>query len=122
MGKKMTNPPKIFHVNWFRTDENDQFMWPGFGDNLRAILWMLDRCDGKIDAEATPLGLAPKKGDLNVTGLDLSDEVLEKLFAVNKADWEAEVEGIQEFYDKFESLPVELTDALANLKAEIEKL
>ena len=122
MGKKMTNPPKIFHVNWFRTDENDQFMWPGFGDNLRAILWMLDRCDGKIDAEATPLGLAPKKGDLNVTGLDLSDEVLEKLFAVNKADWEAEVEGIQEFYDKFDSLPVELTDALATLKAEIEKL
>ena len=122
MGKKMTNPPKIFHVNWFRTDENDKFMWPGFGDNLRAILWMLDRCDGKIGAEEMPLGLAPKKGDLNITGLDLSDEVMEKLFAVNRADWEAEVEGIQEFYNKFDSLPVELTDALATLKAEIEKL
>lgn len=69
MGKKMTNPPQIFHVNWFRTDENDEFMWPGFGDNLRVILWMLNRCEGSVDAVETPLGYEPKAEDIDTKEL-----------------------------------------------------
>lgn len=119
MGEKLTNPPKIFHVNWFRTDENDDFMWPGFGDNLRVILWMLNRCDGKVDAVETPLGFEPKPEDLDVTGLDISPETMEKLLNVDKETWKEEIRDIEEFYSKFEWLPKEITDNFEKLKEQI---
>ena len=72
MGKRMTNPPKIFHVNWFRTDENGKFLWPGFGENLRVIEWILDRCRGEADAVKTPIGYVPTPDSLDLTGLDIS--------------------------------------------------
>ena len=122
MGKKMTNPPQIFHVNWFRTDENDEFMWPGFGDNLRVILWMLNRCEGSVGAVETPLGYEPKAEDLDVHGLDLSPETLEKLLRVDKDAWIGEIDGIQEFYDKFEWLPKEITDRFDQLKKEVSEM
>lgn len=122
MGKKMTNPPQIFHVNWFRTDENDEFMWPGFGDNLRVILWMLNRCEGSVGAVETPLGFEPKAEDLDVHGLDISPETLEKLLRVDKDAWIGEIDGIQEFYDKFEWLPKEITDRFDQLKKEISEM
>lgn len=122
MGKKMTNPPQIFHVNWFRTDENDEFMWPGFGDNLRVILWMLNRCEGSVGAVETPLGYEPKAEDLDVHGLDISPETLEKLLRVDAEAWKNEINGIQEFYDKFEWLPKEITDCFERLKKEINEI
>ncbi|MFR7988984.1 MAG: phosphoenolpyruvate carboxykinase (GTP) [Anaerovoracaceae bacterium] len=122
MGKKMTNPPKIFHVNWFRTDENDEFLWPGFGDNLRVLLWMLDRCDGKADAAETPLGYEPKAEDIDVTGLDISPEKIEKLLKVDKEAWKEEIKGIEEFYSQFPWLPKEVRDSFDKLKSEVEKM
>ena len=119
MGKKMTNPPKIFHVNWFRTDENDQFLWPGFGDNLRVILWMLDRCEGSVDAVETPLGFEPKAGDIDTGGLDISHETMEKLLRVDQEAWKGEIEGIEEFYSQFDWLPKEITDNFNRLKEQI---
>lgn len=119
MGKKMTNPPQIFHVNWFRTDENDEFMWPGFGDNLRVILWMLNRCEGSVDAVETPLGYEPKAEDIDTNELDIEPEVLEKLLCVDKEIWKEEIAGIEEFYSQFEWLPEEITENLDRLKAQI---
>ena len=84
MGRRMANPPKIFHVNWFRTDENGKFLWPGYGENLRVIEWILDRCRGEADAVKTPIGYVPTPDSLDLTGLDLSREALAKLFAVNR--------------------------------------
>lgn len=119
MGEKMTNPPKIFHVNWFRTDENDEFMWPGFGDNLRVILWMLNRCEGKAGAVETPLGFEPSAEDLDLTGLDISEETLEKLLSVDKEVWKDEIQGIEDFYKQFDSLPKEITENFNRLKEQI---
>lgn len=119
MGKKMTNLPQIFHVNWFRTDENDEFMWPGFGDNLRVILWMLNRCEGSVDAVETPLGYEPKAEDIDTNELDIEPEVLEKLLCVDKEIWKEEIVGIEEFYSQFEWLPEEITENLDRLKAQI---
>ncbi len=84
MGQRMANPPKIFHVNWFRTDENGKFLWPGYGENLRVIEWILDRCRGEADAVKTPIGYVPTPDSLDLTGLDISREALDKLFAVNR--------------------------------------
>ncbi len=119
MGHKpeLTNPPKIFHVNWFRRDEDGNFMWPGFGDNMRVLNWILDRCDGKVGATETPIGYVPKKEDLNLTGLDIDDKTLTELLSVDKDVWRAELPGIKEYFDQFgDKLPAgiqEQYDALA---------
>ncbi|MBS5725217.1 MAG: phosphoenolpyruvate carboxykinase (GTP), partial [Clostridiales bacterium] len=76
MGKKIPNPPKIFHVNWFRTDDEGHFIWPGFGDNMRVLLWLLDRCTGAADAVETPIGYVPKAEDINIEGLDIDIDVI----------------------------------------------
>ena len=119
MGKKMANPPKIFNVNWFRTDDEGNFIWPGFGDNLRALLWALDRCEGKADAVETPLGYLPTKEALDLTGLDLTDEQLTELLTVDHETWKQELEGIKTWYAKFDHMQEELTDALARLEREL---
>jgi len=119
MGKKMTNPPKIFNVNWFRTDDEGNFIWPGFGENLRALLWALDRCEGKADAVETPLGYLPTKDALDLTGLDLTDAQLAELLTLDHETWKQELEGIKTWYAKFDHMPQELTDALARLEREL---
>ena len=120
MGTKLTNPPKIFNVNWFRTDEEGNFIWPGFGDNLRALLWALDRCEDKVSASKTPLGFVPRPEDLDLTGISLSDEELSELLTVDKETWKKELEGIKDWYAKFDHLPKELTDALAKLEEDLK--
>ena len=116
MGKKIPNAPKIFHVNWFRLDENGKFMWPGFGDNLRVLNWILDRCEGKANAKETAIGYLPEAEDINVEGLNLDKETLEQLLSVDKAVWKEEVESQKEFFKKFgDRLP-------AGIKEELEKL
>lgn len=118
MGKKLGNKaPKIFNVNWFRTDENGNFIWPGFGDNLRVIEWILKRCENEVLANDSKIGYLPFSSDINISGLSLSKETLEGLIEVDDELWKDEIVQIEEFYNKFEgNLPSELLEELKNLK------
>ena len=121
MGKKVKNPPKIFNVNWFRQDENGEFLWPGFGDNMRVLDWILKRCDNKIDAQETAIGYVPYAKDIDIEGLDYSVETLEKILYVDKERWSKEADEIAEFYKQFgDKLPKELFENLATLKKNCE--
>ena len=115
MGKKMSNPPKIFNVNWFRRDAKGRFIWPGFGENLRALLWALDRCEGKAEAVETPLGYVPAAGSLDLTGLDISADDMKEITTVDKEVWRKELDGLKEWYAKFDHMPDELIASLAKL-------
>lgn len=126
MGKKLDadKAPKIFHVNWFRRDENGKFMWPGFGDNLRALEWVLDRCEGKVDARETAIGYLPYAKDINIEGLEdqITAEELENILDVDKDLWMEEANGIEEFYKQFgDRLPKEFAQSLATLKENLQK-
>ena len=117
MGKKIPNPPKIFHVNWFRLDDNGKFMWPGFGDNLRVLNWIIDRCEDKVDAVETPIGYLPKPEDINTDGLDISKDTLKELLSVDKGIWKEEVKGEREFFEQFgDRLPKQIKDELERLE------
>jgi len=100
-GAKSKNLPKIFHVNWFRQDKNGRFMWPGFGENLRVLRWIADRCEGKAGAAETPIGFVPRKEDLDTQGLDVDAETLDTLLSVDKAAWRQEIEAIGKYLDEF---------------------
>ena len=123
MGEKLGDKaPKIFNVNWFKQDENGNFMWPGFGDNMRVLDWIIKRCEGTIDAEKTPIGYLPKKGDINLKGIEdeVTSEVEDKLLAVDRDLWKKEVEEMKEFYKQFgDKLPDGLKQELADLEARL---
>ncbi len=121
MGEKLGDKaPKIFTVNWFRLDDEGNFIWPGFGDNMRVLLWMLDRCEGKVGAKETPIGYVPEVDDLDMEGLDISKETLADLLNVDNGIWKDEAAGIEEFYKKFgDHLPAELKKQLDDLKARL---
>ncbi len=123
MGKKLgDNAPKIFNVNWFRLDDEGHFIWPGFGDNMRVLMWILDRCEGKVDAVETPIGYEPKPEDINLEGLDIDVNVVKELLNVDKDLWKEEAKGIREFFGKFgDRLPKEMTEQLDNLEKRLEK-
>lgn len=113
--------PKIFNVNWFRKDDEGNFLWPGFGDNLRVLDWIIDRCEGKVDAQDTAIGYLPYAKDINLEGLDMTEDDLEKILDVDKDAWKAEYAGVEELYAKFgDRLPKELADELAKVKAALE--
>lgn len=119
MGAKMDadKAPKIFHVNWFRQDEEGNFMWPGFGDNMRVLLWILDRCAGKKDAVESAIGYLPKKEDIDVTDLDLDDATLEELLTVDKNVWLEDVADTEKYFAQFgDKLPAEIKAELETLK------
>ncbi|MBR2969370.1 MAG: phosphoenolpyruvate carboxykinase (GTP) [Clostridia bacterium] len=117
MGKKVTNKPQIFNVNWFRTDDEGHFIWPGFGDNLRVLDWILDRCEGKVEAEETAIGFVPKAEDINIEELDITVDTIKELLTVDPENWKEEVKGIEEFYAQFgDRLPKELNEKLEELK------
>ncbi len=121
MGLKAENAPKIFNVNWFRTDENNKFMWPGFGDNMRVLDWIIKRTEGVVDAVESPIGLLPKAEDINITGLSMNTEDIEDLLSIDKGLWIEDTKGIEEFYAKIgEKLPEELDAELENLKANLK--
>ncbi len=101
MGQRMAHPPKIFHVNWFRLDDGGNFLWPGFGDNLRVLEWILQRCSGQADAQETAIGYEPSPEDLNLDGLEVTLDTLKELLRVDPQLWRQEVADIQEFYAKF---------------------
>ena len=110
MGKKIPHAPKIFHVNWFRTDDDGNFIWPGYGDNFRVLLWILARCEGTVDADETAIGYVPKPEDINVEGLDgVTTETIRELVSVDHDSWKADIANIREFYDLIgERVPAEL--------------
>ena len=122
MGKKIPNPPKIFHVNWFRTDDEGNFIWPGFGDNMRVLNWIIDRCEGKVDAKETAIGYLPKPEDINIEGLDLDLNVMKELLTVDHDAWLSDVENIKNFYKQVgDRVPHELYDELAMLETNLKK-
>ena len=118
MGKKIPNAPQIFHVNWFRTDDDGNFIWPGFGDNMRVLLWILDRCEGKVDAVKTAIGYVPKAEDINIEGLnDVTIDTIRELVSVDTESWKADIANIKEFYNLVgDRVPAELWEELAGLE------
>jgi phosphoenolpyruvate carboxykinase (GTP) len=109
MGRKIKNPPKIFHVNWFRRDENGKFLWPGYGENVRVLKWMLDRIEGRAQATDTPIGYVPTPDSLDLDGLSIPRKNLDELLAVDPADWTQELTETGKFFEKFgDRLPDEI--------------
>lgn len=120
MGKKIKVQPKIFNVNWFRTDSEGHFIWPGFGDNMRVLDWILKRCEETVDADETAIGYVPKPEDINLEGCGVDEETLKGLLNVDTETWKKEAEGIKEFYKKFgDKLPKELNEELSALESRL---
>ena len=121
MGKRIPNPPKIFHVNWFRTDSEGNFIWPGFGDNLRVLEWILKRCAGEVDADLSPIGYLPKPEDINIDGLDITADTVKDLLSVDREAWLEDVVNIRDFYAFVgDSVPAELHKELNQLEARLK--
>ncbi|MBQ4333612.1 MAG: phosphoenolpyruvate carboxykinase (GTP) [Clostridia bacterium] len=118
MGKKLGDKaPKIFNVNWFRTDDEGNFLWPGFGDNMRVLNWIIDRCEGKATATETAIGYVPQPEDIDLTDLDMDLETLKGILTIDKDVWAQEAAEIEEHYKKFgDHLPAELRAQLDTLK------
>lgn len=109
--------PRIFYVNWFRKSEDGKFLWPGFSDNSRVLKWMCERVEGSVGAKKTPIGLLPEKGDIDLSGLDLSDENMKELMSVDIDAWKAEVPDIEKHFSVFgELLPERLKKQLEEFK------
>ena len=116
MGRRIPNPPKIFHVNWFRTGEDGKFLWPGYGENFRAVKWALDRCAGKARAVETPIGYVPGRGDLDLTGFDLDREAIDRLFEIDRESWLEDLANQEEFFGRFDRLPGEIREEMEELR------
>ncbi len=113
--ERSENLPKIFHVNWFRKNENG-FIWPGFGDNLRVLEWIIKRCNNEIDAQETPIGFLPKTEDINTSGLTITDDAMEELVLVDNQKWLDEMAGIREYFEEYEErLPEKLLEEHAKV-------
>ena len=129
MGKKLGDKaPKIFNVNWFKQDENGNFIWPGFGDNMRVLDWIIKRCEGEVDAQETAIGYLPKPEDLNLEGIEdeVTPEILDKLLAVDKDLWTKEIAEMRRYYkediaDKGGNIPKELIEQLDKLESRLNK-
>ena len=120
--------PKIFNVNWFKKDENGNFIWPGFGDNMRVLDWIINRVEGKVDAVETPIGYVPKAEDINVTGIEdeVTPEIMEKLLYIDKDLWKEEIKEMRRYYDedikaKGGHIPQALYDELDKIEARLNK-
>ncbi len=121
MGSKVTNPPKIFHVNWFRTDSKGRFLWPGFSENIRVLKWIVDRINGRGEAVKTPIGYVPTPDSLDLEGLDISSDALEEMLRVDTDAWLKEFEDLKEFFISLgDKLPRELRHELDNLESRLK--
>ena len=117
MGEKLPNAPKIFNVNWFRTDDNGRFLWPGFGDNLRVLEWILKRCFDEVGADETVIGYEPKPEDINLDGSGVTVETLRELLTLDAGSWRENCAGIREYFAQFgDKLPHELREELEALE------
>src|SRR6266849_767398 len=122
MGKRIPHPPKIFHVNWFRKGADGKFLWPGFGENVRVLKWILERVQGKGKAAETPVGWVPTPDGLTLDGLEVSRSTIEELLRVNPADWTSELEDTKKFFEQFDRrLPPELHEEHAQLAQRFER-
>jgi phosphoenolpyruvate carboxykinase (GTP) len=122
MGKNLKHPPRVFHVNWFRKNTAGQFLWPGYGENVRVLKWMLDRIEGKVGARETPIGLVPEPDGLTLDGLVLAPGALEELLAVNTEEWGKDLNSVREFMNKFgERLPVEIHQQIEHQGQRLER-
>jgi len=110
-GNKLTKPPKIFHVNWFRTDECGKFLWPGFGENLRVLDWIVKRCREEVNGRETAIGYIPTPGSIDMEGLELTEETMERLLSISVKDWKDELQRIKRFFNTFgDNLPKQMWD------------
>jgi phosphoenolpyruvate carboxykinase (GTP) len=117
IGPRLQNPPLIFHVNWFRKNADGKFLWPGFGDNMRVLQWIIGRCEGKAGAAESPIGHIPRPEDLDLDEIEgVSQEQLKELLAVKRDEWETELEGQKKFFETLKP------DMPARLLAEREKV
>lgn len=122
MGKLLgQNAPKIFNVNWFRKDKEGNIIWPGYGDNIRVLEWILKRCEGKVGAIESPIGYIPRSSDIRLNGTDLTPSDVKKLLYISKPQWRKEVRKIRKFYKMFgEALPEELKNQLDRLEENLK--
>jgi phosphoenolpyruvate carboxykinase (GTP) len=120
MGKKIPNPPKIFHVNWFQMDDNGKIIWPGYGENFRAVKWIVDRCAGKAGAKETAIGYLPNEDDIDLTGLNFSKDELRGLLQVVPEAWNEDIVNQEEFFAKFDRLPQAIKDQMEGLKKRLK--
>jgi phosphoenolpyruvate carboxykinase (GTP) len=118
--KRSNNLPKVFHVNWFRQNDKGEFMWPGFGENIRVLEWILKRAKGQGEAVRSPIGYIPKNGAVNTQGLDLEPQTMEELCDVKPQGWQEELDHIESFWKNFEpQIPGELKQELSNIRQEL---
>jgi len=109
VGAKAKKLPRVFHVNWFRQDKNGKFMWPGYGENLRVLKWVAERCEGKVSAQETPIGFLPRSQDLDIRGLNIDNATLQTLLSIDPTAWKQEMESIGKYMDDFQArVPAEL--------------
>ncbi len=117
VGKKLKNPPRLFHVNWFRRDEAGKFLWPGYGENLRVLAWILERCSGRGGASETAIGNLPRNEDLNLKGVDVNADALRQLLSIDATAWKQEAADIETYLGTYGSrLPAELASEVAALR------
>lgn len=122
IGKRLSNPPKIFSVNWFKKDTAGRFVWPGFRENSRVVKWIVDRVKDRVPARETPIGLLPRIQDMDLEGLSLPREAMESLFEIDAEQWKREIEEVEGFYARFgERLPAELRAHFERLRASLAK-
>jgi phosphoenolpyruvate carboxykinase (GTP) len=123
MGKKIPKPPRIFHVNWFRKGADGKFLWPGYGENVRVLKWILERVEGRGAAQETPIGYVPAKNGLTLDGMKIAEEALNELLRVNPEDWEPEMEDSKQFFGKFgERLPREIREEHEKLARRFQRV
>jgi phosphoenolpyruvate carboxykinase (GTP) len=116
-GQHPSQMPRIFVVNWFRKDSDGKFLWPGYGENSRVLEWVFRRCNGEGETVETPIGLVPAEGELNLSGLDISDEAMHELLTVDGEKVKAQLPQVEQFLGQFgDKLPAEITEQLDALK------
>ena len=113
-GSRLSNPPGIFHINWFRQDANGRYLWPGFGENLRVLRWIIDRSTGRVGAHETPIGYLPHVDDIDRTGLDIGQNAMRELTSIDERQWQKEMNAIETYFNEFgDRLPAALREELA---------
>jgi phosphoenolpyruvate carboxykinase (GTP) len=121
MGQRVKKLPGIFHVNWFRRDADGRFLWPGYGENLRVLAWIIDRCKGKAEGLDTPIGAVPTRDALDFSGLDIESATIAELLAVDAAAWRQEADEIGKYLEGYgDRLPGALRDEVSRLKSRLD--
>jgi phosphoenolpyruvate carboxykinase (GTP) len=123
MGKRITHPPKIFHVNWFRKGADGKFLWPGYGENVRVLKWIVERIEGSAVATETPIGFVPTSNALTLDGLNVSRATMDELLSVDASQWSKEHADVGNFFQQFGSrLPAEIRDEHGRLSERLQRV